>query len=653
MSYKYDPKTGEALYDPKTGEAIPSDSASGVSARVERGRKPPMSGRADSTTRAQEGGRSAPNVPSRSGLSWQETISPKTVAAQRAGAGPFGQALAIGQDALTLPLGIVAGVGNAAGEFAGSRDPRAVGEAYLQGVATRGGVAMDNAEQAGIGLGAVRGLIRGGAAPAESPLTIPAMILGGMTPKAGAGLLAALKQAITSPIGSGAAIGATGAALRKGEYLTGIGSDPTTISASDFLPLAMGGGAAAIGKAASSGPQAREFAASLIRRAGKPTTDPEVLEAGRNFLVGQGQLPEVTKGAWLPEGIAMNFRKAERPVLRNVGKQARLADETGAMVNMDKAVSKAERSVQGKRDAMEIILSDPEMAKSVDWMKSRALVPDAAMRAKLAQANVPHEGATIPLRGKEQLWAYLRGEGSPVDETVTMGSRPRTVERLPILDEKGAQVTGKDLSPQFRLQATPADPGKSIPMKGYFAEKIPPISEMSPAEILQNSAQMRQFIKDGKYPAGDKDIVSGFQKLPDYQQPIPDIELPVSKGWNVQRGMQRAAYKNEPSETTPQAGRVAAAKSLDQALRDQFAEVAPDLLVAKDRAAPYLAAEPYFTSLERRANTLHMTPQEVLKMAHIKGAQGIWHGSKLLDAVKKSGKLPSYAPIEAREKKRK
>jgi hypothetical protein len=117
--------------------------------------------------------------------------------------------------------------------------------------------------------------------------------------------------------------------------------------------------------------------------------------------------------------------------------------------------------------------------------------------------------------------------------------------------------------------------------------------------------------------------------------------------------MQRAAYKNEPSETTPQAGRVAAAKSLDQALRDQFAEVAPDLLVAKDRAAPYMAAEPYFTSLERRANTLHVTPQEVLKMAHIKGAQGIWHGSKLLDAVKKSGKLPSYAPIEAREKKRK
>ena len=193
-------------------------------------------------------------------------------------------------------------------------------------------------------------------------------------------------------------------------------------------------------------------------------------------------------------------------------------------------------------------------------------------------------------------------------------------------------------------------------MQGYFAENRPLISEMTPAEILQNAPQMRQFIKEGRFPAGDRDIVAGYHKLPDYQGPIPDIELPVSKAWNVQRGMQKMAYKNEPSELTPQAGRAAAAKSLDQALREQFADVAPELLRAKDKAAPYMAAEPYFASLERRANNYLGTPWQAWRMAHIKGAQGLWEGSNLLDLLKRSTpgvRVPSYVPGRSDSKKEK
>lgn len=591
-------------------------------------------------------------VPAQPLPTWQETISPKTAAAQRGGVGRLGQALAIGEDALTLPLGIVAGIGNAAGEFAKSRDIGETGKAYLQGVATRGGVAMDNAEDAGIGPGFVRGLIRGGSAPAGSPLTIPGLALGGISPGAGAGLMAALRQAAVSPVGGGIALGGANAGIRKAEYLTGLGSDPTTISPEDFIPVAMGAGMAGVGRAASAGPQVRQFAADLIRRAGKPTTDPEVLAAGNNFLVGQGQLPNITKGAWLPEGLARNFNSAMRPIVKNVGRQARAADEAGAMVNLDRAVAKAERSVQGQQDAMDIVLSDPELARSIDWMKSRALVPDAAMRAKLDAANAHHEGRFVPLIGKEQQWAQLRGQGTPVDETVTMGSTPRIVERHPLMDERGVQVLGPNLDPQFYQQAIPANAGKSIRMQGSFPDAIPIISEMSPAEILQNAPQMRPFIKEGQFPSGDRDVVSGYQKLPDYLQPIPDIEAPVSKAWNLQRRMQKMAYKSEPSETTPQAGRIAAAKAIDQALREQFGEIAPSLIHAKDAASPYLAAEPYFTSLERRANNYHATPWELWRMAHIKGAQGAWNGSALLDAVAKSGRLPSYAPIGIGEKEK-
>ncbi len=611
-------------------------------------------GRVDTTTYAREAIPSATQQVAsvQPSPTWQETISPKTVAAQRSGVGWPGQALSIGEDALTLPLGIFAGIGNAVGEFAKSRDLGETGKAYLQGVATRGGVAMDNAEEAGIGPGFVRGLIRGGSAPAGSPLTVLGLALGGISPGAGTGLMAALRQAAVSPFGGGIALGGANAGIRKAEYLTGLGSDPTTVSAEDFIPVAMGAGMAGVGKVASAGPRVRQYAADLIRRAGKPTTDPEVLAAGNDFLVGQGQLPNVTKGAWLPEGIARNFNAAKRPIVKNVGRQAREADEAGAMVNLDRAVAKAERSVKGQQDAMDIVLSDPELARSIDWMKSRALVPDAAMRAKLDAANIPHEGRFVPLIGKEQQWSPLRSQGTPVDETVTMGSTPRIVERHPLMDEKGVQVFGPNLDPQFYQQEIPANAGKNIRMQGYFPEGIPPISQMSPAEILQNAPQMRPFIKEGQFPSGDRDVVSGYQKLPDYLQPIPDIETTVSKAWNLQRRMQKMSLKNEPSETTPQAGRMAAAKSLDQALREQFGEIAPSLIHAKDAASPYLAAEPYFTSLERRANNYHATPWELWRAAHIKGAQGAWKGSALLDAVAKSGKLPSYAPIGIGEKEK-
>jgi hypothetical protein len=88
-------------------------------------------------------------------------------------------------------------------------------------------------------------------------------------------------------------------------------------------------------------------------------------------------------------------------------------------------------------------------------------------------------------------------------------------------------------------------------------------------------------------------------------------------------------------------------------LREQFGEIAPSLIHAKDAASPYLAAEPYFTSLERRANNYHATPWELWRMAHIKGAQGAWNGAALLDAVAKSGRLPSYAPIGIDQEKKK
>jgi hypothetical protein len=257
---------------------------------------------------------------------------------------------------------------------------------------------------------------------------------------------------------------------------------------------------------------------------------------------------------------------------------------------MDRAVRQAESSVRGQQDARSTVLSQPEAEKAMEWARARALVPDAAMRAKLEAANVPYEGRTVPLIGKEDVYTTERG--------------------APIMEE-GAQALDAYLSPKF--------------------EQVPKL-------------------------IGQKDIISGYQKLPDYQQPIPDVELPVSKAWNVQRGLQRAAHKNEPAETTPMAGRVAASKGVEQAIREQFGEKALGLLHAKDAAAPYLAAEPYFTSLERRANNYHGTPWEIWRMAHIAAAKDLWGEAGLLDALStatKNGRLPSYAPSIKSEKKAK
>jgi hypothetical protein len=491
---------------------------------------------------------------------------------------------------LTLPLGVFAGIGNAAGDFAAKRDPQSALDAYMEGLATRGGVAMQNAEDASIGPGVARGLIRGGSAPASNPLTLPALALGAIPAGTGTGILAALRQAVTSPMGGGTVLSAATAGQRQAEYQTGLGSDPAALKLSDFLPMAISAGGAGLGKLAASAPKVRQLAANLVRRAGKPSTDPEVLEAGNDFLVGQQYLPDVLKGAWLPEGIAKNFRRAMGPIVREVGRQARAVDETGAMINMDRAVKEAESSVRGKQESRSTVLSGPEVEKAMEWAKERTLVPDAAMQAKLAAADVPYEGRTIPLIGKEDVYTAVKGD--------------------PIIED-GAQSFDANLQPKFE--------------------------------------QILKLI-------GQKDIIAGYQKFPDYRQPIPDIELPVSKAWNVQKGLQKAAYKNEPSETTPMAGRVAASKGIDQAIREQFGEKALSLIHAKDAAAPYLAAEPYFTSIERRANNYHGTPWEVWRMAHIAAAKDLWGESKLLDALAsatKEERLPSYAPSVKGEKKAK
>lgn len=521
-----------------------------------------------------------------SSLTWSDVLSPRNAQAQREGVGRPGRMLASAEDALTLPLRAVAGVGNALGQVASqwtgtpSGSFQGTGQAFKEGMAHPVQATQQNLQAAGVRPGFMHGVAMGPAATAESPLSLPSFVAGG----APAGVTGLLRQALTSPMGGGTALSAAGAGLRKAEYLTGLGSDPTTLQPSDFVPMGVGAGLAGIAKVASLGPLVREQAVGLIRRAGKPSTDPEVLKAGTDFMLGQGMLPEVVRGAWLPEGIAQNFRARMAPLAKEVGIQERLADDAGIKVNMDQAMEDAARYMAGLKNSRRLTLSPEEHTQSLDWARSRALVPDAEMQVRLDAANTPYEGRTVPLIGKEDVYQTVRGK--------------------PVLDAKGRQVLDANLQPVY--------------------EQVPRLS-------------------------GQRDVIAGYQKLPDYLQPVPDIELPVSTSGNIKRGMQKVAYENDPATTAPKAGRVAAAKGTEQGIRSQLWDKAPDVARATEKVAPYYGAEPYFESIERRANNYHGTPWEFWRMGHIKGAQGLWGASSLLDAYAQAimGGMPGYAPPTA------
>lgn len=487
-----------------------------------------------------------------------DVISPRNAAAQREGAGWPARFAASTEDVLTFPLRAIAGAGNAAGELAGSRSLAGVPQAFAQGMANPNAAFEQNLSDAGVTNPFIRGGLRGLAAPADNPLTLPMM---GLTP--------AVAGTPLNPIGQGLAAGLAQGVTRRGEQALSGAKPESGITGEDVLPVALGAGTQALFGLAPYASAMREKAADLVRKAGKPGEDPEVVESGRNFLVGMGYLPElISGGTFTPEGMARRFAALKDPLARAVGAREAEADAAGVRINMEEALRNARDQMRGQQDTRRLALSEPEFERSYEWLKDRALVPDAISREQIAQSEIPYQGRTVPLIGKEDVFQQVRGE--------------------PVLNEKGQQVVGPDLMPQYT----------SIPVL-----------------------------------AGQRDVISGYQKLPDYYPPRPDVTSNVSAAGNLKRAMQKIAYENDPSATAPMAGRVAGARGFEQAIRSQLREKAPAVAQATEQVAPFYDAQEYFNRLERRGNNLEATPWKPLVWAHIKGARALWDASKFLEAA--------------------
>ena len=239
-------------------------------------------------------------------------------------------------------------------------------------------------------------------------------------------------------------------------------------------------------------------AGDLVRKAGKPGADPEVVESGRNFLVGRGHLPGlISGGTFTPEGMARRFAAMKAPLARAVGLREAEADASGVRINMEEALRNAREQMQGLQDARRLALSTPEFESSHDWLKGRALVPDATVRQQIAQSEIPYQGRTVPLIGKEDVFQKVRGE--PILNKRSTGSRRGSYAAIHVRSCSGR-------SARCNL--------------GY------------------------QNCRTTTRRAGHH--INGFGS------------------GNLKRAMQDVAYESDPSASAPKAGRVAAAKGIEQ-----------------------------------------------------------------------------------------
>jgi len=209
------------------------------------------------------------------------------------------------------------------------------------------------------------------------------------------------------------------------------------------------------------------------------------------------------------------------------------AERTGATVNMDQVMRDASRSLRGEVDEGKLALGEDDISNVNDWLGAKLLYRDAPGREALRQANIPYQGRYVPQIGKKDVVQQFTERGAPIMY-------------------KGSQALGPFGEPLYERVTVP--------------------------RIV-----------------GQKDIISGFEKLPDYYEPIPDVTRPVIPAHRLKSAMQDAAYPGrDPKAVAPQAGTRAGAKGADRAIRAQIAEVSPAYAAADAQVAPWYAGADAF-----------------------------------------------------------
>ena len=542
-------------------------------------------------------------VPEQPGASWVDALFPRASRAVNEGRGA---GTASAWDAYSLPwralsAGVQTGAQALGAAMTGSPNDQ---ETFREAMARTGGSSQDPRFVQAIDqivrapentVFAPAAALRGAAAiPAWMARAVPAWGRGAV---AGVELGAAAGDR-ASRLGRGVvrAIPATSAvvASSQGERIAS-GESVSPLEAGAMLGAGLGLGA--LGPMMEKGgAQLKRGAREHMRQIIKPTRD-EV--DGFYKAIDAGLLPQMAGPFTLTAGGAGDRYMGRLEKMREqVYKPAvAAADATGAKVNMDRVAKEATDYLRGEMDSRRLALGEESFEPTVDWMRGKVRYLDQAGREALQEANIPYQGRYVPLIGKEDVYATVRGE--PIMETGRFGTggSQATTQRVPILDEKGRFVLGADLMPKYET-VIGIDRGPSVG-KSY-------------GQSFDKSLSPR-YTEEQKL-IGQKDVISGFQKLPDYYEPIPDVELPVGAAHRLKSGLQDIAFSGgEPAVTAPRAGTKAVAKGAEKAIRKQIGEVSPEYARADAIAAPwYAGADAMGRAQEFRGNNKFLGLTDVL-----------------------------------------
>lgn len=368
-----------------------------------------------------------------------------------------------------------------------------------------------------------------------------------------------------------------------------------------YIPAGIRGATAGLELGAAAGDRASRLGRGVVRAI--PATSAIVASSQGERIASGDPVSPLEAGAMLGAGLGLG---GLGPMMEKGGAQLK----RGAREHMRQIIKPTRDEVEGFYKSIDAGLL-PQMAGpftlTAGGAGDRYMGRLERMREKVykpAVAAAEATGAKVNMdRVAKEAADYLRGEMD--SRRLALGEEAFE----PTVDWMRGKVRYLDQAGREALQEA------NVPYQGRY------VPLMGQDEILSKRGVVLGVDASGMPIEGVQDIVSGykpavkgFQKLPDYYEPIPDVELPVGAAHRLKSGLQDIAFSGgEPAVTAPRAGTKAVAKGAEKAIRRQIGEVSPEYTRADAIAAPwYAGADAMGRAQEVRGNNKFLGLTDVL-----------------------------------------